>query len=254
MELRAARQLPLHARHQSEQLLLLQRPSLVVQLGDPAGIAPRPANPGARSRPYNSSTGEGPYDNLTYGSGSYQIQKTGWSNYNALQAVYQKLYHSGSAWQVSMCGAKNMRTGGDYGGVAGDYVDPYSSYRQLLRRQLCWCWREHGDSCGPPTRYPALPVAPNLPPPPPTGTQPWQYYKALNRWENYMVDTNTPPQHLQFNGLIDFPFGRGKRWLGNVNKPLNEVVGGWQLAAAGRFTVTDFAITTTNLGTDAIRW
>ena len=63
-----------------------------------------------------------------------------------------------------------------------------------------------------------------------------------------MVDTNTPPQHLQFNGLIDFPFGRGKRWLGNVNKPLNELVGGWQLAGAGRFTVTDFAITSTNWG------
>ena len=63
-----------------------------------------------------------------------------------------------------------------------------------------------------------------------------------------MVDTNTPPQHLQFNGLIDLPFGRGKRWLGGVNKPLNEA--GRRLAACrcGQFTVTDFAITTTNWG------
>jgi hypothetical protein len=63
-----------------------------------------------------------------------------------------------------------------------------------------------------------------------------------------MVDTNTPPQHFQFNGLIDFPFGRGKRWLSNVNKPLNELVGGWQVAASGNLTVKDFAILTTNWG------
>jgi hypothetical protein len=63
-----------------------------------------------------------------------------------------------------------------------------------------------------------------------------------------MVDTNTPPQHMQFNALVDFPFGRGKRWLGNVNKPTNELVGGWQLAAAGHIQVTDFAVLTTNFG------
>ena len=51
--------------------------------------APVPANPGSAVSPYNGSTGEGPYDNLTYGSGSYQIQKSGWSNYNALQVNYQ---------------------------------------------------------------------------------------------------------------------------------------------------------------------
>jgi hypothetical protein len=209
--------------------------------------AETPANPGSAVSPYNSSTGEGPYDNLTYGTGSYQIQKSGWSNYNALQAVYQKLYHSGSAWQVTYVWEKNLRTGGDYGGESGDAINPYSSYVNSYVGN----WIGAGANTvtvGPADAVSAMPGPPNLPPPPPTGTQPWQYYKALNRWENYMVDTNTPPQHLQFNGLIDFPFGRGKRWLSNVNKPLNEVVGGWQLAAAGNFTVTDFAITNTNWG------
>jgi hypothetical protein len=197
--------------------------------------------------PYNSSTGQGPYDNLTYGSGSYQINKSGWSNYNALQAVYQKLYHSGSAWQIEYVWSKSMRTGGDYGGVAGDYVDPYISYDNSYIGNYVGAGT-NTVTVGPADSVSALPAAPNLPPPPPTGTPVWGYYKALNRWQNYMVDTNTPPQHIQFNGLIDFPFGRGKRWLSNVNKPLDEVVGGWQLAAAGRFTVTDFAITTTNWG------
>jgi hypothetical protein len=209
--------------------------------------AETPANPGSAVSPYNGSTGEGPYDNLTYGSGNYQIQKSGWSNYNALQAVFQKLYHSGSAWQVMYVWEKNLRTGGDYGGEAGDAINPYSTYANSYVGN----WVGAGANTvtvGPADSVSAMPAAPNLPPPPPTGTQPWQYYKALNRWENYMVDTNTPPQHVQFNGLIDFPFGRGKRWLSNVNKPLNEVVGGWQLAADGNLTVTDFAITTTNWG------
>jgi hypothetical protein len=91
----------------------------------------------------------------------------------------------------------------------------------------------------------------NLPPPPPAGTPVWGYYKALNRWENYMVDTNSPPQHLQFNGLIDLPFGRGKRWLSGVNKPLNEVVGGWQIAGDGAVANQDFYPITTNWGPTA---
>ncbi len=206
-----------------------------------------PANPGSAVSPYNSSTGEGPYDNLTYGSGSYQIQKSGWSNYHALQAVYQKLYHSGSAWQVMYVWEKNLRAGGDYGGENADDVEPYANFVNSYVGN----WVGAGANTVtvlPADAGSALPGPVNLPPPPASGVQPWQYYRALNRWENYMVDTNTPPQHVQFNGLIDLPFGRGKRWLGSVDKPLNELVGGWQLAAAGNLTVTDFAITTTNWG------
>src|SRR5580658_4435043 len=90
--------------------------------------APVPSNPGSAVSQYNGSTGQGPYDNLTYGSGSYQIQKTGWSNYNALQVNYQRLFKNGLAWQVMYVWEKNLRTGGDYGGESGDAVDPYSSY------------------------------------------------------------------------------------------------------------------------------
>jgi Carboxypeptidase regulatory-like domain len=194
----------------------------------------------------NTNTGEGPYDNLTYGDGSYQIQKSGWSNYHALQANYQKLYHTGSAWQVQYVWSKSMRAGGDYGGESADEIDPYinymnsyvGSYTSAGPNNVSWAPADGSNQ----------PVTPNLPPPPPAGTQPWQYYRALNRWENYMEDTNNPPQHVQFNGLLDLPFGRGKRYLGSVNKGLNELVGGWQLAGAGRFIVTDFAVTTTMYG------
>ena len=208
--------------------------------------------------PTNSTTGEGPYDNLVWGGGSKQIQKTGWSNYNGLQAIYQKLYHSGSAWQIMYVWSKNLRTGGDYGGEGGDYVDPYINYVNsyvggyasagtgtatvsAVADPGTWAG---GQLSGPPGSI-------NLPPPPPTGTPSWGYYKALNRWENYMVDSNSPPQHLQFNGLIDLPFGRGKHWLGGINKPLNELVGGWQVAGDGQILNQVFYPINTNWGPTA---
>ena len=205
--------------------------------------------------PTNTNTGEGPYDNLVWGGSSKQIQKTGWSNYNGLQAVYQKLYHSGSAWQVMYVWSKNLRTGGDYGGEGGDYVDPYINYVNSFVGGYANAGNQTPtvtavDSNSPQVYGP--PASINLPPPPPTGTPSWGYYKALNRWENYMVDNNSPPQHLQFNGLLDLPFGRGKRWLSGVNKPLNELIGGWQIAGAGFVQFTDFYPTTTNWGPTAV--
>jgi hypothetical protein len=155
--------------------------------------------------------------------------------------------------------SKNLRTGGDYGGEGGDYVDPYINYVNgyvggysgagtpgtatvsAVADPGTWAG---GQLSGPPGSI-------NLPPPPPTGTPSWGYYKALNRWENYMVDSNSPPQHLQFNGLIDLPFGRGKRWLGGINKPLNELVGGWQLSGDGGISNQVFYPINTNWGPTA---
>ncbi len=197
--------------------------------------------------PTNSTTGEGPYDNVAYADGSFQIDKVGWSNYNALQVQWQKLYHSGSAWQIMYTWAKSMRTGGDYGGVAGDYLDPYSVYVNSYVGD----WVNAGSNTvtvGPADSASAMPAAPNLPPPPPAGVQPWQYYKALNRWENYMEDPYSPPQQIRFNGIYDFPVGRGKRFLGGANRALNELVGGWQLAGAGNILGQDFQITSSNWG------
>ena len=189
--------------------------------------------------PTNSSTGEGPYDQVTYGSSNYQLQKSGWSNYHALQANFEKLYHNGMAWQIMYVWAKNMRAGG----YQDDYIDPYSAYINTYEGS-----GSSSVTVAPADKNSLMPGAPNLPPPPPAGVLPWQYYRALNRWENYMVDSSTPPQHLQFNGLIDLPFGRGKRWLSGANKGLNELVGGWQLAGAGQFTNSYFYVTTSNWG------
>ena len=178
----------------------------------------------------NTNTGQGPYDNLTYGSGNNEIQKSGWSNYHALQANFQKLYHAGSAWQIMGVWSKSLRTGGDFGGSSGDTIDPYVNYVNSGPSSVSY-YANDGQY-----------VLPSLPPPPPTGTLGWQYYKALNRFENYMTDSNNPWLHIQFNGLLALPFGRGQHFLGNVNKAVNEVVGGWQIAGDGSVTGQEFAV------------
>lgn len=185
--------------------------------------------------PQNVNTGEGPYDQVTWGAGSYQIQKSGWSNYNGLQANFEKLYRHGIAWQVSYVWSKSMRTGGDYGGEDADNVLPYSSFVDF---------GASGVSVTPQGTV----IQPSLPPKPPAGTPDWGYYKALNRWENYSEDTNNPLQHLQFNGIVDLPFGRGKWLLGTANRALNEAVGGWQIAGSGGLVGQEVALYTENWG------
>jgi len=184
--------------------------------------------------PTNANTGEGPYDNITYGDGNYQIQKTGWSNYNALQLNFQKLYSHGFGWQVSYVFSKSMWAGGDFGGESATEYVPYSALN---------------DSGPGVVSSPYGTVAPlRTPPAPPANVPPWGFYRALDRWENYMVNTDDPRQELQFNGIVALPFGTGKWLLGGAGKALNEVVGGWQLAGTGSLVSQDFAVNTGNWG------
>jgi hypothetical protein len=198
-----------------------------------------------------SSTATGPYDQTTWG-GNSMSQKTGWSNDNQLQASYQKLYHGGIAWQVMYDWQKNLRNGGNWS--RDNQVDPYADYANsglsTYGYAVCaavlnpWC-----PTVGALDSAAGTPIAPALPPAPPAGTPAWAYYKALNRFENYgTVDTATPKQQLQFNYVIDLPFGTGKRILGHANRLLNELVGGYQLAGDGNLYSSAFTITATNWG------
>ena len=179
-----------------------------------------------------SSTATGPYDQTTYGGGNYQLQKTGWSNYNGFQANYQRLFHHGLAYQISYVWSKSFRVGGN--GGRDNTVVPYSTFVDTGLGKMS---ADYGPT-----------MNPILPPPPPTNTPSWGYYRALNRFENYQVDTGSPKHHVQFNFIYDLPFGRGKRFLGNVNRFWNELVGGFQLAGSGSVVSQDFSITSTNWG------
>ena len=62
------------------------------------------------------------------------------------------------------------------------------------------------------------------------------------------MDTAIPLQHITFNGIVDLPFGRGKHLLGNSNRFVDEIVGGWQIAGDGSIISQDFQPVATNFG------
>ncbi|MGH9666366.1 MAG: hypothetical protein ACRD9L_18210, partial [Bryobacteraceae bacterium] len=72
--------------------------------------------------------------------------------------------------------------------------------------------------------------------------------QALNRWENYKVDTAIPEHHVTFNGIVDLPVGKGKRWLRNSNRLVNALVGGYQLAFVGQVLSQSFEVGASNWG------
>ena len=189
--------------------------------------------------PTYAATALGPYDQITYGGGSWMQLKSGWSNDNIFQANFQRLFHHGYAYQVEYDLQKPMRAGGNGGRDSNIY--PYKDYVN--------------SGQGVVTPYVSTvnagswPVnTPELPPPPPAGIASYGYYRALNRWENYRQDTGIPLQHIKFNGIIDLPFGRGKRFLGNANRFLDELVGGYQVAGAGSIGSQAFAINSADWG------
>ncbi len=49
----------------------------------------------------------------------------------------------------------------------------------------------------------------------------------------YFRSTNIPPHRIRYNAIVDLPFGRGKKIGGNVPGFINQVIGGWQVAAIG---------------------
>lgn len=149
-----------------------------------------------------------PYSSVYSGGGLVSDDRNGFSNYNALQVNYQRLYKNGYAYQL---------------------------YYVFAR-----AWRVGGNAFRDGTIYPAADYAP--------GTFNNLDYNMLNSEENYQIDTAIPEHHIAFNGIVDLPFGRGKKFLGNSNKFVNEVVGGFQIAFDGNITTQYFKPSTGNWG------
>ena len=61
-----------------------------------------------------SSTATGPYDQTLYGTNQALDQTSGWSNDNALQASYQRLFHGGFAYEINYVWSKPFRIGGNW--------------------------------------------------------------------------------------------------------------------------------------------
>jgi len=178
-----------------------------------------------------AATATGPYNQTTYG-GNTIITKDGWSNDNALQANYQRLFRHGFAYQISYVWSKPFRVGGNT--FRDGQIDPTANYAT-------------GSLGAMSSPYGTLSPGP-LPPARPAGIASYDKWHGLEKFEEYQVDTAIPKQHIQFNGIVDLPFGRGKKFMGKSNRFMDELVGGWQLAGDGSIASQDFAINSGNFG------
>jgi len=196
------------------------------------GIAP-PNGSVIGSNQY-ASTATGPYDQITYGSGMQWQAKDGWSNDNSLQVNYQRLYHHGSAFQILYVWSRPFRLGGNT--TRDGLTYNAAAYLGALPQQ------------GTMTSPFGTVITPSVPPARPAGTASFANWKELRKYEEYKLDTAIPQQHIQFNGILDVPVGRGKRFLGNSNRLVNELVGGFQIAGSGNVLSQHFQPVATNWG------
>ena len=156
-----------------------------------------------------------PYDKTVWG-GNVVSTKTGWSNDSALQLNYQRPMRKGIGYQIFYVYSRAFRVGGN-------------TFRDNVL-------------------YPAENYAPGvLPAGLETGTA-ISPSRALNRYQNYHVDTAIPVHRMNFNGIVDVPVGKGKRFLGNSNKFVNAVIGGFQMAFTGTVVSQGFQVGAGNWG------
>lgn len=154
-----------------------------------------------------SAVAMNPYDKTTWG-GLTESVTTGWSNDNSLQLNYEHPFKHGYAYQIYGVYSSAFRVGGN-------------AFRDNVL-------------------YPAADFLPSALPSglnPGTLTNPSH---ALNRFENYQPDMAIPRYRLQYNGVVDLPVGRGKHFLHNANRLLDEIVGGYEVAFTGTMVSQSF--------------
>jgi hypothetical protein len=71
-------------------------------------------------------------------------------------------------------------------------------------------------------------------------------FNKLARFLYYMRDTDIPKHRVNYNYILDLPFGKGKPIAGGAGPILNRIVGGWQLAGQGSFTSSWWYLPTSN--------
>lgn len=72
--------------------------------------------------------------------------------------------------------------------------------------------------------------------------------KARNRLLFYRRDTGIPKHRVNWNFLVDLPFGRGKLIGRNAGRFVDTLIGGWQLAGNGSLISRYFALPTSYWG------
>ncbi len=72
--------------------------------------------------------------------------------------------------------------------------------------------------------------------------------QARNRLQFYRRDIAIPKHRVNWNWIVDLPFGRGKPLGRNSNGLLNGLIGGWQIAGNGALASRYFQLPTTMWG------
>ncbi len=137
------------------------------------------------------------------------MNKTGYSYDNSIQVNYQRLFKKGYAYQAFYVFSSAQRNGGN-------------AFRDSIV-------------------YPSQDFAPGT-------ALAGASYDAINNASNYIRDTTIPEHRFRANGLIELPFGNGKRFFKNSNRFVNELLGGFQLAGVGNLQSQSFQLAATNYG------
>ncbi len=152
--------------------------------------------------PTSSAGASRPYDQ-TYGD-IIETGKYGYSNYSGLQLELNRRFHKGFSYQVFYVinNAFSLVDGSNQSTITT--FNPASSY---VSSQVAGLSQEQ-----------------------------------LDRLTNYKRDITIPKRRLSWNWVADIPVGKGKKLGGGMNKWLDMAVGGWQLAGAGSWNTTWFAL------------
>ncbi len=194
---------------------------------------------GTPSQNTYADTATGPYDQTTWGGSTAMYTEAGWSNSNSLQVNYQRFFHRGVGFQAFYVFSKVLRAGGDTQELppTSNAVYPYANYPGGMGAAVATMKPLYG-TIGPVKTVPRPPA--NLPN--------WALYHDMIRDQIYYVDPSIPFHHIKFNGIVDLPFGRGKRYFGNVNRFVDELIGGFQIAGDGSIVSQAFSAPTGNWG------
>ena len=72
---------------------------------------------------------------------------------------------------------------------------------------------------------------------------------ARLRFLRYQRDPDVPKHRIRWNYLYDLPVGRGKKFGNSVNRGVDRLVGGWQIAGYGTTASRYWSLPTNNWGT-----
>lgn len=162
-----------------------------------------------------ANTATRPYNQTIWGTSNYS-QKTGWSNDSALQLNYQKPFKRGYGYQIFYVYSRAFRVGGNT--FRDNVLYPAAVYSKGVLPQ--------GMNVG-------------------TILEP---SRELNRYQNYKLDTAIPTHRITYNGLIDIPLGKGKRFMNTGNRFWNALFGGYQVAFVGNVVSQAFQVASSNWG------